>query len=144
MTPAEAFAAIPLAAVCSDSSFERQEARILRHQLEPRWPYRTMTPLAIGELVDGLLRRIRHGRWQDLIAEAAKQLTPSQQETAFAIAAQLIFCDRVVTQEEQDFLIHVADELALPEGRARQIVEVLHLLNVDALRPPGSRAGGGG
>jgi hypothetical protein len=140
MDPAEAFAAIPLAAVCCDRNFNRQEARVLQHQLQGRWPYREMTAVALGELLHGLLGRLRQEGWEGLIQEAAAALTPQQQETAFAIAAQLNFCDREVTAEEQRFLSQLAEVLLLPPGRARQVVEVLHLLNQDALRPRPSQA----
>ncbi|MEA5413567.1 hypothetical protein VB757_00315 [Synechococcus sp. BA-132 BA5] len=57
MTPAEAFAAIPLAAIGCDSNFGREEAHILKEQLVHPSPYRSMTPLAFGELIEALLQR---------------------------------------------------------------------------------------
>ncbi|MEB3322673.1 MAG: tellurite resistance TerB family protein [Synechococcaceae cyanobacterium] len=135
MTPAEAFAVIPLAAVYSDGDFDRKEAQVVQDHLRPRWPYREMRPLAMGELVDGLLQRLRADRWEDLIHQAGGVLTREQQESAFAIAAELVFCNRSVTPEEQRFLTLLADALALPSDRARNIIEVFYLLHLDALRP---------
>jgi hypothetical protein len=133
MTPAEAFAAIPLAAVCCDSSFDREEAHILKEQLIHRTPYRTMTPVAFGELIDGLLHLFRRDHWQELIREAVPALTVEQQEVAYGLATQLVFCDRVVKPEEERFLTTLGNELSLPPGRAVQIQEVFALLQRDVL-----------
>jgi hypothetical protein len=133
MTPAEAFAAIPLAAVCCDSNFDREEAHILRDQLMHRSPYRTMTPVAFGELIDGLLRLFRRDHWQELIRQAVPALSTAQQEVAYGLAAQLVFCDRVVKPEEETFLTTLGSELSLPPGRAAQILDVFALLQRDVL-----------
>jgi len=133
MTPAEAFAAIPLAAVCCDSSFDREEAHILKEQLIHRIPYRTMTPVAFGELINGLLHLFRRDHWQELIRQAVPALTVEQQEVAYGLATQLVFCDRVVKPEEESFLTTLGSELSLPPGRAAQIQGVFALLQRDVL-----------
>ncbi|MFM7393630.1 MAG: tellurite resistance TerB family protein [Cyanobium sp.] len=133
MTPAEAFAAIPLAAVCCDSSFGREEAHILKEQLIHRSPFKSMTPVAFGELIDGLLHLFRRDHWQELIRQAVPALTAAQQEVACGLAVQLVFCDRVGKPEEATFLITLGNELSLPPGRAAQIKEVLAMLQRDVL-----------
>jgi len=132
MTPAEAFAAIPLAAICCDCDFGREEAHILKEQLIHRSPYRNMTPLAFAELIEGLLHRFRRDRWQELIHQALPALSTAQQEVAYALAVQLVVCDRVVKPEETSFLATLGGQLALPPGRATQIQGVLALLQRDA------------
>lgn len=133
MTPAEAFAAIPLAAVCCDSNFDREEAHVLKEQLINRSPYRRMTPLALAELIDGLLRLFRRDHWQELVRQAVPALTPAQQEVAYVLAVKLVFSDRVVKPEEEEFLSTLASELSLPPGRTAQIQEVFALLQRDVL-----------
>ncbi len=133
MTPAEAFAAIPLAAVCCDSNFGREEAHILKEQLVHRSPYRSMTPLAFGELIEGRLHLFRRDHWQELIRQAIPVLTSAQQEVAFSLAVQLVLCDQEVKPEEATFLNTLGNELSLPPGRAAQIQEVLALLQRDVL-----------
>ncbi|MCX5961143.1 MAG: hypothetical protein NT053_15460 [Cyanobacteria bacterium] len=44
MTTLEAFAAVPLAAVCCDQTFGKDEARVIREQLMGRTAYREMEP----------------------------------------------------------------------------------------------------
>ena len=131
MTTAEAFAAIPLAAVCCDHSFSKDEARVIREQLLGRSAYRAMEPYRFGLLISDLLRRFREESWQGLIAAAAPKLSPEQQETAFALACQLIHSDREVVPEERAFLEALADQLQLTLERAQQILEVCDLLNRD-------------
>lgn len=48
MTAAEAFAAIPLAAVCCDQQFSKDEAWVIREQLLSRAVYQAMEPYAFG------------------------------------------------------------------------------------------------
>lgn len=133
MTLAEAFAAIPLAAVCCDQNFGRDEARVIRQQLLSRTPYRDMPPYDFGMLVAELLTRFREDSWQGLIQNAAPQLNPEQRETAFALASQLIHCDRCVTDEERTFLRSLAQEIQLDTSRAEQIIAVCDLIHRDCL-----------
>jgi hypothetical protein len=131
MTILEAFAAIPLAAVCCDQTFGKDEARVIRVQLMGRTAYRKMEPFAFGLLISGLLERFREESWQGLIASAAPLLSPEQQEMAFALACQLIHSDRIVAPQEQQFLAVLAQQLQFTTARAEQILEVCDLLNRD-------------
>jgi len=131
MTTLEAFAAIPLAAVCCDQTFGKDEARVIREQLLVRTAYQEMEPYAFALLISGLLNRFREESWQGLIASAAPLLSPEQREMAFALACQLIHCDRIVAPQEQQFLAVLAQQLQFTTDRAEQIFEVCDLLNRD-------------
>ena len=131
MTTLEAFAAIPLAAVCCDQTFGKDEARVIREQLMGRTAFLEMEPYAFALLISGLLKRFREESWQGLIASAAPLLSPEQQEMAFALACQLIHCDRIVAPQEQQFLAALAQQLQFTTDRAEQIFEVCDLLNRD-------------
>jgi hypothetical protein len=133
LTVAEAFAAIPLAAVCCDTEFGADEARVIREQLLSREPFRRMEPYAFGVLFSALLKRYREDSWQELIHTAAPQLQQEQRETAFALACQLIHCDREVSPPEHLFLSTLAGELGLEKTRADQIQDVCALLYRDCL-----------
>jgi hypothetical protein len=87
----------------------------------------------MGRLFDGLLDQLRSDGWRTLIGRAIPVLSPSQQETALAMAAQLVHCDRVVADEEGDLLREMASLMALPAGRAEQILDVIAVLNRDSL-----------
>jgi hypothetical protein len=87
----------------------------------------------MGSLFDRLLAQIRDQGWERLINEALPQLTLTQQETALAMAALLVHCDRVVDPAEQAMLRRMASQLKLPEGRAAQILDVIDVLSRDSL-----------
>jgi len=133
MTAAEAFAAIPLAAVCCDQRFAAEEAKLIREQLLSRAPYRAMEPYAFGLLFSGLLGRLRAESWQGLVMAAAPLLEPAQRETAYALACQLVHCDRSVEPAEREFLVGLAEVLGLDGHRRDQVLEVCELLNRDCL-----------
>jgi hypothetical protein len=133
MNPAEAFAAIALAAVACDGSLDPDEARSLRGQLEHRHPYRERTEESMGRLFDVLLDQLRGEGWRSLLAQAIPALSAPQQETALAMAAQLVHGNRVVAPEERELLQAMADQMQLPPGRAEQILDVIHVLNRDSL-----------
>jgi len=133
MSLAEAFAAIPLAAVCCDQRFAAEEAKLIREQLLTRAPYSTMEPYAFGLLFSGLLARFRVEPWQRVVEEAAPLLEPIQRATAYALACQLVHCDRAVEPAEREFLLGLADVLDLDPRRRDQVLEVCELLHRDCL-----------
>lgn len=133
MNAPEAFAAICLAAVGCDGQLGREEATILRSQLEFRSPYGDQSEQAMGELFDQLLTRLRQDGWSKLIAAAIPALTAPQRETVLALAAHLVRADRQVQPVEEQFLQQLLQKLDLPNGRGELILEVIALLHRDAL-----------
>lgn len=132
---AEAFAAIPLAAVCCDRDFRSEEAEVIRTQLLSRSPFRSMEPYAFGVLFSDLLHRYRENDWQVLVAQAVPLLSLQQRRTAYALACQLIHCDREVNPSERSFLEVLAEVLQLPPAFSQQVIEVCELLYQDCLAP---------
>ncbi len=133
MTPREAFAAIALVAVACDGVLDQQESKALRSQLECRSPYRDLSERSMAELFDGLLARLRDSGWSTLLSEAVPALTPDQQATALAMAAQLVYANQVVDPAQQEFLDAMAFQVDLPKERTGQILEVIDVLNRDSL-----------
>ncbi|MFZ0407249.1 MAG: tellurite resistance TerB family protein [Cyanobium sp.] len=133
MNSSEAFAAIALAAVACDGALDRAEAHALRQQLEKRSPYRDLSEMTMGQMFDGLLTSLRRDGWETLISEAIPLLTPLQQETGLAMAAELVHADRVVTDTERVMLKRMAAQMQLPAERSQQILDVIALLHRDSL-----------
>ena len=133
MTPAEAFAAIALIAVACDGVVDPHEASLLRSQLDGRHPYIEHSEESMGQLFERLLDHLHVHGWRALLSEAIPALSPSQQETALAMAAHLVHGDRLVSEEEMALLQHMAERMGLPEGRAQQILEVIAVLHRDSL-----------
>ena len=133
MTPTDAFAAIAVIAVACDGVLDRKEAEALKHELESRYPYKGKTSLEIGELLNGLLQRLREEQWPELLSEAVLALTPAQQETALAMASHLAHANGLVDPNEEDMLKVMAFQLDLPDQRTRQILETMAILHRDSL-----------
>jgi hypothetical protein len=74
MTPSEAFAVIPLAAVSADNRLQPEEAALLNQQLRGHSPYREMTPVAFGTMVSSILVELQKRR-RPLIEEAVRLLS---------------------------------------------------------------------
>ena len=133
MDSAEAFAAIALGAVACDGVLGKDEAHALRRQLEFRSPYNDRTESEMGDLFDRLLKVLREQGIDALIAQALPVLSKPQQETALALAAQLVHADRVVEPAEAAFLTSLCDAMALPDGQGQAIVAAIMALNRDSL-----------
>jgi len=133
MDPAEAFAAICLAAVGCDGQLGRDEALQLRSQLEGRAPFAAASEEAMATLFDRLLTVLRQQGWSALVQTAVPVLNPEQRETVLALAAHLVRADRQVQPVEETFLQELSQSLDLPPGRAEQILEVVALLHRDSL-----------
>lgn len=133
MTEAEAFAAVALGAVACDGVLGKDEAHALRRQLEYRSPYKDRSEEEMAALFDTLLTVLREQGIDALIAQALPQLKPDHQETALAVAAQLVHADRKVGASEADFLSKLGAKLALPEGRAEAVIGAIMALNRDSL-----------
>ncbi len=133
MESSEAFAAIALGAVACDGVLGKDEAHALRRQLEFRSPYNARSEAAMGDLFDHLLRILRDQGLDVLVAQALPALNNEQQETALALAAQLVHADRVVESSEAAFLDKLCGAMTLPEGKAKGIVAAIMALNRDSL-----------
>jgi len=134
MDTADAFAAIALGAVACDGVLDKDEVHALRTHLEYRAPYNKKSDSEMGELFDRLLSVLRQKQGlNNLVDEALPALTVRQQETALALAAQLVHADRVVAQEERDFLDTLCQRMAIPDEDAQDIVAAIMTLNRDIL-----------
>ena len=133
MTESEAFAAIALATVACDGVLDKDEAHALRRQLEYRTPYKDRSESEMATLFDQLLKRLREQGSSQLIKEALPQLKESQQETALAVAIQLVHADRNVNSEEQTFLNELVQSVDLPQGKAQAVMDSIMALNRDSL-----------
>jgi len=132
-SPAEAFAAIALAAVCCDGELSAAEARGLRQLLEFRTPFCGLDTAAMGTLLDHLLAILRRDGWPVLVEQAVPLLTPHQRQTALAVAVQLTLVDEVSSSDERRFLQQLAERLEVTPDRLATMEEVIGLLHSDSL-----------
>ena len=92
-----------------------------------------MAPIDLAVLVTSVLTALREQGWQQIVSQAAEVLSLVQQETAFALAVQLVCCDRQESPQEVDFLNSLNQQLLVPQERSRQIQGSVALLYRDCL-----------
>ncbi|MBW4497821.1 MAG: tellurite resistance TerB family protein [Oscillatoria princeps RMCB-10] len=81
------------------------------------------------ELLSQVLKLIEQHSSSALFAAAKKALTPKLRQTAFAIAADLILADAVLTEEEKQFMIQLWHALEIPDEIGEKIIEVMNIKN---------------
>ncbi|MUG94374.1 Tellurite resistance protein TerB [Scytonema sp. UIC 10036] len=129
LTPAEAFAAITLAATASDGYLSDEEARSVSATLSRMKLFRSYSNDVINRMFDKLLGILRRDGLDALFNLAKESLPYDLKEAAFAVAADLVLADGIVTREEQDFLNDLCHSLDISRDIATQIVEVMVIKN---------------
>jgi tellurite resistance protein len=128
-TPAEAFAAITLAATASDGYLSDEEARGISSTLSRMKLFRSYSNDVIYRMFDKLLSILRREGIDTLFNLAKESLPYDMREAAFAVAADLVLADGIVTREEQGFLNDLYQALGISGDTATQIVEVMLIKN---------------
>jgi hypothetical protein len=91
--------------------------------------YRSYPNDVMGRIFDKLLGILRHEGVLPLVNAAKSSLPHELQETAFAVAADLLLVDGYVTDEEQNFLNDLYQILEISDETATKIVEVMLIKN---------------
>lgn len=129
LSPAEAFAAITLAATASDGFLSDEEARGISVTLSRMKLFRSYSNDVIIRMLEKLLSILRR-RGIDALFNIAKEcLPPDLREAAFAVATDLVLGEGFVTQEEQEFLDDLYQALGISYDVATQIVQVMLIKN---------------
>ncbi len=129
LTPAEAFAAITVAAIASDGYLSDKEARSLCTTLSRMKLFRSYTDDAIASMFEMLLNTIRREGMNFVFNTAKDSLNPDMREAAFAVAADLVLADGMLAQEERDFLNDLYQSLGISSDTAKQIMDVMSIKN---------------
>lgn len=128
-SPAEAFAAITLAAIASDGYLSDEEAQGLSFLLSRMQLFRSYSDDVMRRMFDKLLNLLKREGVGALFNSALASLPYDLRPTAFAIATDLVLADGVVTETEQDFLNQLHQALEISDDLALKIVEVLLIKN---------------
>jgi tellurite resistance protein len=125
LNPAEAFAAITLAATASDGYLSEDEARVIYSALSRMKLFRSYPYDVMNRMFDRLLTILRRQGLDTLFNTAKESLPHNLREAAFTVATDLVLADGIVTQEEKDFLNDLYQALDIPSELATQIVQVM-------------------
>lgn len=129
LSPAEAFAAITLAATACDGYLSDDEAHGISLALSKMKLYRSFPDNVIDRMFDKLQGMLRREGVAALINAAKNSLPYELQETAFAVAADLVLSDGYVTELEQSFLDDLYRSLNISDETATRIVKVMIIKN---------------
>ncbi len=129
LSPAEAVAAITLAAIASDGYMTEGEIRSVCAILPRMKLFQSYTSDTIMEMIEKLLNLLQQEGIDALFNAAEVSLPENLRESAFALATDMVLADGVVTREEQDFLNDLYHSLGIASDVANQIVQVMLIKN---------------
>ena len=127
--PAEAFAAITLVAVAADGYTADSEIRAIGATLSRMQLFRSYPGDVMGKMFDRLMNLLQRQGANALLNAAVASLPHDLQETAFAVAADIVLADGDVTEEEEGLLNQLYSALGLSEETALKIIDVMVIKN---------------
>ena len=128
-SPAEAFAAITLTATASDGYLSEEESRGITATLSRMKLFRSYPHEVMNRLFDKLLGILQRDGINTLFDTAKESLPLDLREAAFAVAADLVLAEGIVTEEEHNFLNDLYQALGISSEIARQILQVMMIKN---------------
>ena len=129
LSTAEAFAAIALAAVASDGYLSEEEAQSIPFILSRMKLYADYSDDMMRRLFDKLLATLQKEGVGALVTAAKAKLGAELQETAYAIAADLVLADGVFADEEKQFLDELKGALNISNEMSQKIIDVMQIKN---------------
>lgn len=129
LSPAEAFAAITLAATATDGYLTKDEADCISSTLSRMKLFRNYSSELMNKLFDKILSILRRDGMNTLFDIAKESLSQDLREAAFAVAADMVLIDGMVAEEEKNFLNDLYHALGVSSEIAVQIVQVILIKN---------------
>lgn len=129
LSPAEAFTAIALVAVASDGYLADAEAQAVSTTLSRMKLFNSYPGDVIRKMIDRLLGIMERQGINALLNAAVAALPHDLQETAFAVATDIVLADGEVTEEEETLLNNLCSALDISEEIALKIINVMIIKN---------------
>lgn len=129
LSPAEAFAAITLAATATDGYLSGDEARCVSSTLSRMKLFNGYPNDLMNGLFDKILGILQSDGMNSLFNAAKESLSQDLREAAFAVSTDLVLADGVVTEDEKNFLSDLHQALGVSSEMAVQIVQVTLIKN---------------
>lgn len=127
--PAEAFAAITMIAVASDGYVADAEAQAVSVALSRMKLFNSYPGDVMRKMIDRLLGIMERQGVNALLNAAVATLPHDLQETAFAVATDIVLADGEVTEEEETLLNNLCRALEISEEIAVKIIDVMLIKN---------------
>lgn len=129
LTSVEAFAAIALVAITPDGLLSEQQTLNISCVLSRIKLFSSYSEDGINKILEKILGILRRDGFNALFNVAKEALSLELREVAFAVAADLVLTEAVVTEEEKNFLNDLSHALDIPYDTAMKILQVLMLKN---------------
>ncbi|MGF1486333.1 MAG: tellurite resistance TerB family protein [Prochloraceae cyanobacterium] len=129
LDPAESFTGLMIAAIAADGQISEEEARLVAATLSRMKLFQDYTNDRLVRTNEKILRILQQQGPEYLVKIASEGLPQELYDTAFAIAADLILSDGVVSEQEQQLLNDLYHFLSLNEQTAQTIIDVMMIKN---------------
>ena len=129
LSPAEAFTAITLIAIAIDGYAADAEIGAINAALSRMQLFRSYPNDVMRKMIDRLLNLLQRQGADMLLNAAVTTLPHDLQETAFAMAADIVLADGDVTEEEEALLNKLYRNLGISEENALKIIDVMIIKN---------------
>ncbi|KKD35684.1 MAG: tellurite resistance TerB family protein [Limnoraphis robusta] len=124
LSPAEAFAAIAVAAIAADGYLSNQERHRIVEVLLQVYLFQGYSEQRLTELLEKLFNLLSTRGIDPLVAIARESLPAELQETAFTVAVDLVLVDGELSPQEKSFLVRLWNIMDIPVETASQILDL--------------------
>lgn len=126
---AESFAAILVVAMAADGYATTEEIRTLRDDLYRMQLFATYDGEEMTKLLEKLLGILKKQGADALFAGARAGLSAELNDTAYAVAADMVLSDGTFADEEKVFLDRLAEALGIEDATAEMLVQAMLIKN---------------
>jgi uncharacterized tellurite resistance protein B-like protein len=127
LTPAEAATTLLVAAISADGTLAPAENARLNGLLASMQLYRQVPKEQLQAMVERAIAFVAHADPDAMLAECASAIPDDLRAPIFALAVELVFADGAIAEREKGFVDAVQAALAIDDGTAMKIVDVLLL-----------------
>lgn len=124
LSPAEAFAAIAVAAIAADGYLSNEERHHIVQLLFQVDLFQGYSEQRLAELLEKLFNLLSARGIDPLVAIARESLPAELQETAFTVAVDLVLVDGELSPQEKSFLTHLWNIMDIPVETASHILDL--------------------
>ncbi|WP_413161094.1 tellurite resistance TerB family protein [Capilliphycus salinus ALCB114379] len=124
LSPAEAFAAIAVAAISADGYLSNEERHRIVEVLSQVDLFQGYSEQRLTELLEKLFNLLSVRGIDPLVAIARESLPHQLQETAFTVAVDLVLVDGELSPKEKSFIVRLWNIMDIPVETASQILDL--------------------
>lgn len=129
LDPREAFSAVMLVTVAADGHISDEEAETVINVSNRMALFKNQTANDFNQMMNKLIGLLKKHGPDTLLQRAFAGLPKELRETAFAVAADLVFADGSVESDEKELLETIQRAMGISDDLALKILEVLVIKN---------------